>query len=299
MHVVVAGGSGFLGSALSGALRRGGHRVTILTTRQTAAPGQVTWRPGSRNRSWTAAFRDADAVVNLAGASIAGQRWTAARKALILASRLDATRALAGAINASGRSPVFVSSSGVGYYGLRGAEPLTERAEPGSDFLANVCRAWEDEARTARAAARVILIRTGLVLDRTGGALPTIALPFRLGVGGPLGSGRQYMSWVHVDDWVGIVVRSLAEESARGPVNVTAPGAVTNAEFSRTLGRILRRPAIVPAPAFALRLALGDMADALLLGGQRAVPEAALAMGYAFQYPTLEPALRAVYSAVR
>jgi hypothetical protein len=294
MRLLIAGGTGFLGRALHDALRRDGHQVHALT-RRPVQPGDIRWSADPADTAWTAALPGADAVINLAGASIGDSRWTTGRKALLLDSRLRATRALVGAINASGAPVALLSSSAIGIYGVRGDEPLTEDAAPGSDFLAGLCRAWEKEALAA-ASARVVLLRTGLVLAADGGALPRIALPFRLGAGGPLGSGRQYMSWIHLDDWIGLVRLALTNAAGSGPLNLTAPSPVTNAAFARTLGRAMRRPAIVPAPAFVLRLMLGEMADSLILGGQRVVPEKARALGYQFLYPTLDAALRAIYT---
>lgn len=303
MRIVVAGGTGFLGNALIGALQRDGHRVAVLTRRatsasgRTAAPAQpelVAWRPDGTVGPWAAALDGADVVINLAGEPIAGGRWTADRKRRIASSRIESTRSLATAIAAATAPPaLFISASGVGYYGPCGDEVVTESHDAGSDFLAGVCIEWEGEARRAASAhTRVVCLRTGLVLDRDGGALPQLLLPFRLGAGGRLGSGHQYWPWIHRQDWVDLVRHLLTAPSASGPVNVSAPTPVTNAEFTRALGRVLHRPALLPAPAFALRLALGEMADALLLSGQRAVPAAAEQLGYRFTHTDLEPALR-------
>jgi uncharacterized protein (TIGR01777 family) len=294
MRVLIAGGSGFLGRALSRALQHDGHRIQALT-RQPSQPDDLRWSADEADSGWTSALPGTDAVINLAGASIAGARWTAAQKARIRDSRVRATRALVQAINAAGTPIALLSSSAIGIYGVRGDEPVTENSAPGSDFLASVCRDWEDEARQVRPPTRLALLRTGLVLARDGGALPQMALPFRLGAGGPLGTGRQYMSWIHVDDWVGVVRRVLEASTAVGPINLTAPAPVTNAAFARALGRALHRPAFVPTPAFVLRLALGEMAEALILGGQRALPDKAQALGYEFRYPTLDGALTAIY----
>ena len=239
----------------------------------------------------------ADAVINLAGESIAGGRWTHARKKAIRDSRVQATSALVTALaTAARRPPVFLSASAIGIYGNRGDEPLTEDSSAGSDFLADVCRDWERLALEAAPASRVVPLRTGLVLDRRGGALPQLALPFRLFVGGPVGSGRQYMSWIHIDDWVAMVQWALTTSAVSGAINLTAPTPVTNAEFSRTLGRVLHRPAFMRAPAMALRLVLGEMADALVLGGQRVLPARAQTMRYTFTYDRLASALQAIYT---
>ena len=296
MNVVIAGGSGFLGTALVTRLRADGDRVQVLS-RHPQGAGEIGWDPDGTVGPWATALEEADAVVNLAGESIAGRRWTTARKARIRDSRLRATRSLAGALQqARRRPPVFVSASAIGYYGPRGDEPITEQTPPGDDFLSSVCRDWEAEALRAAAATRVVLLRTGIVLSRDGGALPQMALPFRLFGGGPVGSGRQYYAWVHIDDWVSMARWAMRMPEVSGPINVTAPAPVPNREFARTLGRVLHRPSFMPAPAFALRLALGEMADALLLTGQRAIPARAQAHGFRFKYPDLEPALRDIYA---
>jgi uncharacterized protein (TIGR01777 family) len=292
MRVLIAGGSGLLGGALRRALANSGHDLRVLT-RHPRGHGDIQWSadPGG---PWTRELDAADAVVNLAGESIAGGRWTARRKQRILESRVGATRALAAAINARRRPVAFLSGSAVGYYGPTGDETSTEESPPGSDFLAAVCVAWEQAALQASAASRVVLLRTGVVLSRDGGALPQMALPFRFGVGGRVGSGRQFVSWIHVEDWVGLT-RLLLEQTAAGAINVTAPNPVTNAELAHALGRAMGRPALIPAPAFALRLALGEMAEALLLGGQRVVPARAQQLGYAFKYSNVDAALGEIY----
>jgi uncharacterized protein (TIGR01777 family) len=238
----------------------------------------------------------AAAIVNLAGTSIASGRWTASRKRQIRESRVTATRTLVRAIATATPTPsVFLSGSAIGYYGCQDDTPLEEDAPPGSDFLAEVCRDWEHEALVASRTTRVILLRTGLVLASDGGALPMLALPFRLFAGGRTGSGRQYLSWIHRDDWVSMVVWAMNAPAVAGPLNLTAPEPVANAAFAAALGRALHRPAWVPAPAFAMRLALGEMADALMLGGQRVVPRVASAGGFRFEHPALEQALRSLY----
>jgi uncharacterized protein (TIGR01777 family) len=296
MTIVVAGGTGFLGSALVAALRIDGHRVLVLT-RHPRHTDDHSWSPGDvTSNGWMSVVDDADAVVNLAGESIAGGRWTAARQRAIRASRVQATKALVTAIKAATTRPrIFISGSAIGFYGNRGDERLTEDSAPGSDFLADVCREWERLAFEAAPVSRVVCLRTGLVLARRGGALPQLALPFRLFVGGPAGSGRQYMSWIHVDDWVAMVLWAINNTALTGAINLTAPAPVTNAVFSKALGRALWRPAIMPAPAFALRLVLGEMADALILGGQRVLPARAESMGFAFKYADIDSALYAAY----
>jgi uncharacterized protein (TIGR01777 family) len=295
MKIVVAGGSGFLGSALVRSWRADGHVVAVLTRRVRAA-GDVAWAPEAGGAPLTSLLDQTDVVVNLAGAGIADRRWSAARKTAILESRVTPTRALAAAILAcTTPPPLFLSASGVGFYGTRGDEPVTESSGQGSDFLATVCAAWEQEARRAEPVARVVLLRTGLVLGRDGGALPRMALPFRFFAGGTLGSGRQYLPWIHLLDWGGMVRWAVDDHPVSGPLNLTAPSPVTNAEFTRVLARTLHRPAILPAPAFALRTLLGrEMADSLLLGGQRALPDKAQRLGYRFQFTELDVALRDV-----
>ena len=293
--IIVAGGTGLLGTALVESLRLDGESVTVLT-RQPRRAHEVRWSPGETDGSWTSAFSDAKAVINLAGASIAGGRWTAARKAAIRESRTQATSALVRAIAGARKPPsVFVSSSAVGFYGARGDEPTTETTAPGSDFLAAVCRDWEAIANQAAGLSRVVLVRSGVVLAREGGALPQLALPFKLFAGGPVGTGRQFVSWIHIHDWVAMMKWALATTTVAGAVNATAPVPVTNEEFARTLGRVLGRPSWMKAPAFAVRLALGEMADALVLGGQRVLPDVAQQHGFVFRYPTLEGALRDIY----
>lgn len=310
MLVVVTGGTGLIGTALCRRLVEQGHDVVVLTRRPGAAVPAgvrvVPWTaepvegageegvPGEARPAWWEAVDGADAVVNLAGESIAARRWSPAQKERILQSRLRATRALVQAMAAARRPPrLMLSGSAVGYYGPRGDEIVTETAGPGTDFLSRVCVAWEEEARRAEALGiRVACLRTGLVLAREGGALPRLVLPFRLFAGGPMGSGRQWMPWIHLDDLVELILFLLSREDAAGPYNGTAPEPVTSREFARILGRVLGRPAWIPAPAPALRLVLGEMADALLLSGQRAVPERALAAGFRFRHPELEDALR-------
>jgi uncharacterized protein len=295
MRIVIAGGTGFLGSALTAALRADGHDVVVLT-RQTGTlpPGLASWTPDGTAGAWARVVDGADAVINLAGAPLDEKRWTESRKRMLAESRILATRSLAVAISEAVRPPVlFLSSSAVGYYGPRAAEPVTESDSPGSDFLARLVVQWEDEATAAASnGTRVVLLRSGIVLAPDGGALARMLPPFRLGVGGPFGNGRQYMSWIHRQDWIDLARWLLTRDDARGPINATAPAPEPNAAFAATLARVLRRPHLLRAPAFALRLALGEMADAALLTGQRVVPARAQALGFRFQWPALEPALR-------
>ena len=308
MKVVIAGGTGFLGRPLSHALAADGHDVVVLTRPSTgsgraAATGEarlVEWTPNGQSGPWASVIDGADAVVNLAGESIAAKRWTAAQKQRIRDSRVQATRSLAEAMLASSRPPsVFLSGSAVGYYGPRGDDLVTEDTPPGPDFLARICLTWEEEARRATTArTRVTCIRTGLVLARDGGALPPMLPPFKFGAGGPVGSGRQYWPWIHRQDWVDLVRWALRTPDAGAAINATAPTPVTSAEFARALGRAMHRPAFMPAPAFALRLLLGEMADALVLSGQRAVPRRAERGGFTFRYRTIDEALQAIFTRV-
>jgi uncharacterized protein (TIGR01777 family) len=294
MRIVVAGGTGFLGSALVGRLRKDGHALTVLA-RHPRSSQDVKWDPyGPSSASWVHVLQDADAVINLAGAPIA-KRWTATYKREMWNSRVLSTRTLVAAMKSVRRMPAtLMNASAVGIYGARDAEPLTEESAPGSGFLASLVREWEKEALSAGPHVRVVLLRSGIALGQRGGALPQMALPFRFFAGGPLGSGKQYVSWVHRDDWTAMVSWALMKEAVAGPLNITAPSPVTNGEFAQTLGRVLRRPALMPAPEFALRGVLGEMADALVTG-QRVLPAKANEFGFGFSYPLLEPALRAIY----
>jgi uncharacterized protein len=293
MRVVVAGGTGLLGTPLVRRLRTDGHDVTVLT-RRTGAPGDGTapWQPDGTAGPWAAVLNGAGAVVNLAGESIADRRWTAGRKRQLLDSRMHATRSLVAGIAAAPQRPaLLLNASAVGYYGPRGEDVVTEETGPGQDFLGRLATAWEEAATVAASTrTRVVLLRTGIVLTPDGGALGRMLLPFKLGVGGPLGTGRQYMPWIHAQDWIGLVCFLLASPEAAGPVNATAPVPVTNAEFSATLARVLRRPSVMRVPGFALRLAFGELAD-VLLTGQRVVPARAQALGFRFHWPELEGAL--------
>ena len=296
MKVVVTGGTGFLGEPLVEALRRDAHDVVVLTRSSPRGPGDIQWRPSDAGGGWVRAFEGAGAVINLAGEPIAAGRWTTVRKRAIRESRVEATRAVVAALRQAGTQDVaLLSGSAIGYYGATGDEPLDEYAPAGTDFLGSVCRDWEREARAAEATARVVLLRTGLVLAAGGGALQQLALPFHFFAGGPLGSGRQVMSWIHRDDWIAMVRWALANSSVSGPVNMTAPQPVTNREMADAIGRALRRPSILPAPAFALRLALGEMADAMILNGQRVLPALAQSRGFKFRYETIDDALGAIY----
>jgi uncharacterized protein (TIGR01777 family) len=289
VKAVIAGGTGFLGSALAASLRADGHHVTIIS-RRPRGPDQVGWTDRS-------ALDGADVVVNLAGTSLDAGRWNASRKAEIRDSRVQATETIVKAMSEVPRRPsLLVNQSAVGFYGAHGSESLTEASPPGSDFLASVCVAWEAAAMQAAWMTRVVVLRTGLPLDPSGGALPRLALPFRFFAGGRLGSGEQYWSWIHIDDWVRMVRWVIEQPEIEGPLNATAPAPATNRELTDALGRALHRPALAPAPAFALRLLLGEMADALILSGQRALPAKATRGGFEFRYPDLDSALQQIYS---
>ena len=298
MKVIVTGGTGFLGAALVEALVRDGADVVVLSRRGDDGSGRavrrVAWTPDGGVGPWAREVDGADAVVNLAGATIA-KRWTAHRRALIRDSRVDATTSVAAAIRAARTPPrVLISGSGVDYYPADDAGTFDEASAPGEGFLPRVCVEWESAALEASNRCRVVLVRTGLVLGRGGGALPPMALPFRLFAGGRVGSGRQWMSWIHLDDWVGLVRQTLADDRAAGPVNAVSPTPVRSVEFTRALARALHRPHWLPAPAFALKLLFGEMADTLLLSGRRVAPARAEALGYRFTYVNLDAAFGAV-----
>jgi uncharacterized protein len=299
MRVVITGGSGLIGSAVARELGGAGHEIVVLSR----APSKVTLPPNTRAVEWDgktgegwASLLDAGtAIVHLAGESIAGGRWTEEKKRRIRASRVESGAAVMAAIRQAKEKPrVLLQGSAVGLYGPCGDEIVTESHPPGRDFLAEVCVEWE--ASTAEAESlgvRRAVLRTGIVLSTDGGALPKMALPFKLGAGGPLGGGRQWFPWIHLADEVGAIRFLLEREDARGPFNLTAPEPLTNRDFSRVLGRALHRPSLAPAPGFALRLVLGEMAD-MLLHGQRAVPQRLLELGYVFRYPEALPALRSL-----
>lgn len=289
--VVVTGGTGFLGRALVAALLAKRRTVSVVTR----DPARAKLPSGARAVSWEelpAAVDGASAVVNLAGESIA-QRWTDAAKARIVASRAEAAAKVGSALRAAKAKPdVLVNASAVGFYGNRGDEELTESSPAGEGFLAETTRAWEEAARRAApGGVRLVLPRIGVVLGEEGGALAKMLLPFRLGLGGPLGSGAQWMPWVHRDDLVALLLSAVEDPRYEGPVNATAPNPATMKAFAATLGRVLRRPAFAPAPAFAIRAAMGEMA-ALVLDGQKALPAKATALGFPFRFERLEPALR-------
>jgi uncharacterized protein (TIGR01777 family) len=293
MKVFVTGATGLIGRSLCAALLRRGDEVTALSRRPGGAlpPGVAVLRGDPAVAGpWLKALSRSDAVVHLAGEPVAGGRWTTERKARLAASRLDSTRLVAQAIAAGGPS-VLVQASAVGFYGDRGDEPLDEGAAPGRGFLADLSVRWEAAAAPAATRARVVLVRTGIVLARDGGALPLLARPFRLFAGGRIGDGRAWQPWIHQADELGLLLLALDDDRVRGPLNAVAPGPVRQAELARTLAAVLHRPNLLPVPAGALRLGLGEMAE-VLLASQRVVPGQALALGYRFRFPTLEPALR-------
>ena len=297
MMIAVTGATGLIGSRLVAALKARGDQVTVLAR----DPAKATERLGVAAERWDAlsgpapaeALAGCDGVIHLAGAPVA-QRWTAAAKQAIRATRTTGTANLvAGLEQADPRPRALVSASASGYYGDRGADELDEQAAPADDFLAQVCVGWEQAANgAADLGVRVVCVRTGVVLDAHGGALAKMLPPFRLGAGGPVAGGRQYMSWIHVDDLVGLYLTAVGDEEWSGPVNGCAPGAVTNAEFSRALGRALHRPAVMPVPGLALKALYGEMAE-IVTASQRMVPARAHALGYAWAHTDLDEALDA------
>jgi uncharacterized protein (TIGR01777 family) len=299
MDVAIAGGGGFIGSALIRSLEADGHRVRRIARPQSGSVGggdTIAWDPAAA-RIDAKGLEGVDAVVNLGGVGIGDKKWTPERKQEILDSRLAGTTLLANALARLDRPPaVFVSASAVGFYGNRGDEVLTEDSAPGDDFLAGVCVAWEDAARPAATAGlRVVWVRTGIVLGPGGGVLKQLLLPFKLGLGGRVGRGRQYMSWISLPDEVAAIRAAIDDASIGGPVNLTAPNPVTNAEFTATLGKVLGRPTFVPTPLVPLKLRYGsELVQHLLLDGQRVQPAKLEAAGFAFAHVELEAALRAL-----
>lgn len=292
--IAITGASGFIGSALAAALRSRGDRVRPLVRPGGLADDAIQWDP-ERGRIDAAALEGVDALVHLAGESVAKGRWTEEKKARIRDSRVKGTTLLARTLLGLGRRPaVWVSGSAVGIYGDRGAEELDEQSSVGQDFLADVSVAWESAARPAASVMRVVHPRTGVVLHPSGGALAALLPVFKWGLGGKLGSGQQYMSWISLEDTVRALMHAIDSSELRGPVNLTAPHPVTNEEFSRELASALQRPAIFAVPGFAARLAIGEMADVALLSGQRVLPERLLTSNFRFAQPELGPCLRAL-----
>ncbi|HEY6367573.1 MAG TPA: TIGR01777 family oxidoreductase [Candidatus Binatia bacterium] len=299
MKLVIAGASGFIGSALVQRLSQRSDSLKLLSRkpRSPARAGNaewLVWEPGVPG-GWEESIDGADGVVNLAGEGIAEKRWTEWQKELIRSSRIDSTRALVQAIAKVKEKPKFlINASAVGYYGARGDETLTEESTPGKDYLARVCVAWEEEAKKARDyGVRVVLVRTGIVLAKGKGALAKMVPPFKFFVGGRLGSGKQWMPWIHIEDEIGLIFFLIENASAQGSFNATAPNPVTMEEFCKVLGKVLNRPSWAPVPASLLTLLLGEMAD-LVLAGQKALPQAAEKMGYNFRHPNLAGALESL-----
>ena len=296
MDVVISGASGLIGSSLTTSLQADGHRVRRLVRRGVSGGDNIAWDPET-GRIDAPALEAVDAVVNLAGEGIGEQKWTDEQKRRIRDSRVRGTAALAAAAAGREQKPrVFISGSAVGYYGNRGDEMLTEQSAPGDDFLGELCQAWEAETRTAAdAGVRTVVIRTGLVLAKHGGALAPLLLPFKLGLGGKQGSGKQWMSWIALVDEVAAIRAAIDNEQLRGPVNLVAPNAVTNEEFARTLGRVLHRPTLLPTPMLPLRLRFGaELVDTLLLSGQHVTPGVLEAAGFTFRQPVLTGALESI-----
>ena len=306
MKIVIIGGTGFIGRALCATLIQGGHRVVVLTRQL----GQIHHRPelpvqavewNARDSGpWEQVLEGADAVINLAGTPIADTRWTDLRKQLIIDSRILTTRLLVRALSRwSSKPATFISASGIGYYGATDDRRLDEGAARGEGFLADLCLGWESEAlRAAEFGARVVTLRTGMVLEQDGGALPKMLLPFRFFAGGPIMPGNQWVSWIHRRDHIGLIQWALSTPTVSGPINAVAPEPVTMKTFCEVLGRVLHRPSWLPVPGFALNALLGELGT-LMTTGQRVIPAKALAGGYRFQYPTLEPALQAILTDAR
>ena len=300
MKIVITGATGFIGSLLADHLWRQRHHL-ILLSRKPPRESNVTqqewvfWVPGESGE-WEEAIDGVDGIINLAGEPIAAKRWSDVQKEKIRFSRVETTKALVTAIAKTKQKPrFFISSSAVGYYGGRGDEIVTEETAPGSDYLARVCVDWEREARKAESyGIRVALVRTGIVLDKGQGALAKMVAPFKLFVGGPLGSGNQWMPWIHIEDQIGLLLLLIENQNARGPFNATAPNPVTMTEFCKTIGAVLNRPSWATVPGGILTLLLGEMAE-MLLNGQRAVPQAATNLGYEFKYRNLLPALESLH----
>ena len=294
MKILITGGTGFIGTLLSDELVNSGHELFILTRSDktnTRNINFIQWK-SLRLEELPSLVSQVDIVINLAGESIVNKRWTKKQKDLLYKSRIITTQLLVNAINNANKKPKkLINASAVGIYGNRGDEKLIETSSPGNDFLANICKDWE--AETNKVKTNVAILRIGIVLSRGGGALEKILPPFKMFIGGPLGSGKQWMPWIHIKDIAGLIKFAIENDNVTGILNATSPNPVTNKEFSNILGKVLHRPSFMPVPAFALRLLLGEMAD-LLLGGQKVIPERAIQIGYKFKYPDLESALRKI-----
>ncbi len=292
MNVLISGASGLIGSALKTALSERGDRVLALTRQTSLADSEITWDPASGQID-TTRLDNLDAVIHLAGENIAASRWTPAQKARIRDSRVFGTTLIAQTLAQLPTPPkVFISASAIGYYGHRSDETLTESSTPGDGFLPDVCIAWEDAAKPAiEAGIRTVYPRIGIVLSPDGGALAKMRLPFKLGLGGIIGSGTQYMSWIGLNDLISILLFAIDNNTISGPINAVSPTPVTNREFTKTLGRALSRPTLFPLPAFIARLALGEMANALLLCSTRVLPTCLESLNFSFSHPQLSPAL--------
>jgi uncharacterized protein len=307
MKIIVAGGTGFIGTELVRKLLEAKHNVVLLSRKSSHVfPGLRRYQDGllsielwdgETGGKWQDAIDGADAVINLTGESIAGKRWTASQKTKLLDSRINSTRIIVDAIADAKRKPnVLINASAVGYYGGVDTGDVSETSPAGKGFLADLCRQWEDEAKKVEAlGVRLVLLRTGIVLEKDGGALKKMLLPFRLFAGGPIGSGRQWMPWIHLEDEIRIILFALEKQSLSGSVNVTAPTPVTMKDFAGILGRTIHRPSWAPVPAFVLTMALGEMAG-MLLTGQKAVPQKLLDHGFKFRYTKLDGALSAIFS---
>ena len=299
MKVLVSGSHGLVGTALIRSLASDGHEIVRLVRAAPSSAAEVEWHP-NEGRIDAAKLEGLDAVVHLAGESIAANRWTSAKKRAIRDSRVKGTGLLSDTLAQLSRPPaVFVSASAIGYYGDRGDELLTENSAPGNDFLSGVCVEWENATRPAVAKGiRTVNTRFGIILDANEGALGKMLTPFRMGIGGRVGSGKQWLSWIAIEDVVGGLKSVITDTSISGPVNFVAPNPVTNAEFTKTLGHVLSKPTLFPVPEFGVRLAFGEMADALLLAIQRVEPRVLKERGFRFMWPALEPALRHLLSKV-
>jgi hypothetical protein len=300
MKIVITGASGFLGSLLTDHLWSQRHHLILLSRnppRESNLTQQewISWKPGAPG-DWEQAIDGVDGIINLAGEPIAAKRWSDAQKEKIRFSRVEPTKALVKAVGKAVKKPKFlISASAVGYYGPRGDETITEETAPGDDYLARVCVDWEKEARKAESyGIRVALVRTGIVLGKGQGALAKMVVPFKYFVGGPLGSGNQWVPWIHIEDQIALLLFLIENQNARGPFNATAPNPVSMTEFCKTLGKVLNRPSWASVPGGMLTLLVGEMSE-MLLNGQRAVPQAAVKLGYEFKYPNLLPALESLH----